>query len=205
MLESPYASHRIVTSLPCGRPLSAQLYERVARALAALRCDVGAAECHGMLCGMLSGPRPFESALWLDHVSGGERGIFDDGEPHAALTALMGATITSLEDEDYDFALVLPTDEAPLAARAAGFAAWCRGFLSGLGLSGIADLESLGEDAREFLADLSRFATLGLDADGDEDDERALVELIEFTRMGVILVRAELNHGGGEDGSATWH
>jgi yecA family protein len=185
--------------------LSAPLYERVARALAALRCDVGAAECHGMLCGMLSGPRPFAAALWLDHVSGGVRTIFDSGEPHAALTALMDATITALADDDYDFVLVLPSDEAPLLERAAGFAAWCRGFLSGLGLSGIADLELLGEDAREFLADLSRFATLGLDADGDEDDERALVELTEFTRMGVMLVRAELKHGGDDDEPASWH
>ena len=185
--------------------MSAQLHERVARALAAVRCDVSAAECHGMLCGMLSGPRPFEPTLWLDHVSGGERRIFDRGESHAALTALMDTTITALADDDYDFTLVLPADEAPLATRAADFAAWCRGFLSGLGLSGIADLESLGEDARDFLADLSRFATLGLDSDGDEDDERALVELTEFTRIGVMLVRAELNHGGSEDEPATWH
>ncbi len=185
--------------------MSAQLYERVARALATLRCDVGAAECHGMLCGMLSGPRAFEPALWLDHVSGGERALFDDGEAHAALEALMSTTITAMADQDYDFALLVPADEAPLATRAAGFAAWCRGFLSGLGLSGIADLEALGEDAREFLADLSRFATLGMDADGDEDDERALVELTEFTRIGVMLIRAELDQGGGERGPATRH
>ena len=158
-----------------------------------------------MLCGMLSGPRAFEPALWFDHLSGGERALFDDGEARAALDALMSATITAMADDDYDFALVLPADEAPLAARAAGFAAWCRGFLSGLGLSGIADLKALGEDAREFLADLSRFATLAMDADGDEEDERALVELTEFTRMGVMLVRAELNQGGSEDAPATWH
>ena len=202
-------SHSIVCCAPASAQrecsLSAQLHERVARALATLRCDVGAAECHGMLCGMLSGPRSFEPALWLDHVSGGERALFDDGEPRAALEALMSTTITAMADEDYDFALVLPADEAPLTTRAAGFAAWCRGFLSGLGLSGIADLEALGEDAREFLADLSRFATLGMDADGDEEDERALVELTEFTRMGVMLVRAELNQGGGEDEPVTWH
>ena len=157
-----------------------------------------------MLCGMLSGPRPFEPALWLDHVSGGERAIFDNGEAQAALDALMGATIKALADEDYDFVLVLPADDAPIATRAASFAAWCRGFLSGLGLSGIADLEALGEDAREFLADVSRFATLAMDAAGDEDDERALLELTEFTRMGVLLVRAEL-HQGGADGPATRH
>jgi len=188
--------------------MNAELYERVARALGAVRCDVGAAECHGMLCGMLSGPQAFEPGLWLDHVSGGERELFARGEPRAALEALMGETLRAMSGEDYELALLLPADEAPLALRAAGFADWCRGFLSGLGLSGIADIDALGEDAREFLADLSRFTSLAMDAAGDEEDERALVELTEFTRMGVMLVRAELNAGDGdgdEDLAVTLH
>ncbi len=176
-----------------------ELYERVVRALAAVRCDVGAAECHGMLCGMLSGPRVFDADLWLDHVSGGEREVFASGEPCAALEALMRDTLETMSATDYELTLLLPADEAPIVERAAGFAAWCRGFLSGLGLSGIADLEALGEDAREFLADLSRFTSLAMDANGDEEDERALVELTEFTRMGVMLVRAEFKQGEGDE------
>lgn len=179
--------------------MTAELHTRVASALAGARCDIGAAECHGMLCGMLSGPQRFDSLLWVDHVSGGDSTAFATGEPRAALAALLTQTEAEMLGEDYALALVLPADDAPLPERAAGFAAWCRGFLSGLGLSGIADLEALGEDAREFLADLSRFATLALDAPGDEDDERALVELTEFTRMGVMLVRSELAELGGED------
>ncbi len=186
--------------------MTSDMYPRVARALAAVRCDVGAAECHGMLCGMLSGPRAFEPGLWLDHVSGGERDVFARGEPRSALEALMRETLSAMSAADYEMTLLLPADEAPLAERAAAFAAWCRGFLSGLGLSGIADLEALGEDAREFLADLSRFTSLAMDVDGDEEDERALVELTEFTRMGVMLVRAELNDShGDEDASVTLH
>ena len=179
--------------------MSAELHTRVARALTAARCDIGAAECHGMLCGMLSGPRRFDPLLWVEHLSGGDSAAFTVGEPRAALEALQAQTQGAMLGEDYAFTLVLPADDAPLPERAAGFAAWCRGFLSGLGLSGIADLEALGEDAREFLADLSRFATLALDAPGDEDDERALVELTEFTRMGVMLVRSELAELGDED------
>ena len=186
--------------------MNTELYERVARALAAVHCDVGAAECHGMLCGMLSGPRSFEPGLWLDHVSGGEREVFARGESRAALESLMRETLSAMSAEHYQLALLLPADEAPLTARAADFASWCRGFLSGLGLSGIADLEALGEDAREFLADLSRFTALSMDVDGDEEDERALVELTEFTRMGVMLIRAELKPGDGdEDDNVTLH
>lgn len=188
--------------------MNAELYERVARALAAVRCDVGAAECHGMLCGMLSGPRDFAAGMWLDHVSGGEREVFASGEPRAALETLMRETLSAMSAQDYPLALLLPADELPLAVRAEGFASWCRGFLSGLGLSGIADLKALGEDAREFLADLSRFTALAMDADadGDEEDERALLELTEFTRMGVMLVRAERKPGDGEqDDNVTLH
>lgn len=179
--------------------MNADLYERVSRALRSVRCDIGAAECHGMLCGMLSGPQSFDPGLWLDHVSGGERDVFASGEPRAALEALMRDTVGAMNAEEYELELLLPDDDALLSARAAGFADWCRGFLSGLGLSGIASLETLGEDAREFLADLSRFTSLAMDADGDEDDERALIELTEFTRVGVMLVRAELGGGASED------
>ena len=108
-------------------------------------------------------------------------------------------TRAALTAGDCDFAPLRPHDDAPLAERAAAFGAWCRGFLSGFGLSGIADLGTLGEDARGFLADLSRFATLASEGVGDEDDERALTELIEFTRMGVLLVRAELVADPGDD------
>lgn len=179
--------------------MNGELFERVTRALKSVQCDIGAAECHGMLCGMLSGPRSFEPGLWLDHVSGGQRELFASGEARAALDALVRETFSAMNAEDYELELLLPDDGAQLGLRAAGFADWCRGFLSGLGLSGIASLEALGEDAREFLADLSRFTSLAMDADGDEDDERALVELTEFTRMGVMLVRAELGAGAGED------
>lgn len=182
--------------------MNGELFARVARALKSVRCDIGAAECHGVLCGMLSGPQSFDAGLWLDHVSGGERELFASGEARAALEALMHDTLTAMSATDYALELLLPDDDASLHARAAGFAEWCRGFLSGLGLSGIASLGTLGEDAREFLADLSRFTSLAMDADGDEDDERALVELTEFTRMGVMLVRAELGGGASQDDEA---
>ncbi len=178
--------------------MNGELFTRVGRALRSVHCDIGAAECHGMLCGMLSGPNNFDPGLWLDHVGGGERNLFASGEPRAALEELMRETLSAMGAEDYQLELLLPDDDAALSARAAGFADWCRGFLSGLGLSGIASLEALGEDAREFLADLSRFTSLAMDADGDEEDERALVELTEFTRMGVMLVRAELGEGPSE-------
>jgi uncharacterized protein YgfB (UPF0149 family) len=97
----------------------------------------------------------------------------------------------ALTADEYDFALVLPDDEQPLAMRAGAFAEWCRGFLSGLGLAGIADTATLGEDARGFLRDLERFGVLEVGPDAGEDEERAFAEVTEFVRIGVLIVHAE--------------
>ena len=179
--------------------MSAELYARVARALAAAHSDLGAAECHGMLCGMLCGPRRFEPALWFEHLAGGDAGGLGGGVAREVLWEMLDATRATLDADEFAFAPLLPSDDATLAERAGAFGAWCRGYLSGFGLAGIADLDTLGEDARGFLADLSRFATLASDGAGDEEDERALAELIEFTRMGVMLLRAELVDDGGDE------
>lgn len=166
--------------------------------LGALGSDVGAAECHGMLCGLLCAPRPLDRDTWHRHLGGQDDAApFATGEPRAALDALHAATAAGLAADDYSFTLLLPGDDEPLAVRAEAFAGWCRGFLSGLGLTGIADLRALGEDARDFLHDLARMGALSIDAGAGEEEERALAELAEFARMGTLLVRAELGAGAG--------
>ena len=170
-------------------------HERIEQLLRALGCDIGAAECHGILCGMLSDLAHFNHMSWLQYVSGADDiAPYTAGEVDEALRRLVADTRAALEDGDYVFALLLPDDEQPLAERAGAFGSWCRGYLSGLGLTGIADLGALGEDAREFLADMQRFGLLAADAVGGEDDEHAFAELTEFARIGVQLVRAE-RHG----------
>lgn len=171
---------------------SGRIHARVERVLRALDCDIGAAECHGILCGMLSGPRPFDAHAWHAHLSGhDDLSPFAAGEPQAVLDELVELTATGLDGDSFAFALLLPDDDEALADRAAAFGAWCRGFLSGLGLAGIADLSVLGEDARGFLSDLERFGSLDVGVEGGEDDERALAELTEFTRIGALIVYTE--------------
>ena len=145
-----------------------------------------------MLCGALSGVRVFDRQIWLSHVAGhDDLSPFEAGEPMAAVQELVGHTHASLEQDDLSFGLLLPGDDQPLAERAMAFSRWCRGFLSGFGLAGIADLTMLGEDAREFLRDVERFVSLDVGNEG-EVEERALLELTEFTRMGVLIVRTDV-------------
>ncbi|MGR8921621.1 MAG: UPF0149 family protein [Gammaproteobacteria bacterium] len=172
--------------------MSAAIYERVEQTLAALDCDLGPAECHGTLCGMLSGPGAFDLGGWLRHLAGGDDvSAWRDGEAEATMAALVRHTVGELEDQEFGFSLLLPDDDARLPERAAAFSAWCRGYLSGLGLSGIEDLAALGEHAQEFVEDVRRFGAIGVEGEGSEEDERAFAELCEFTRMGVLVLRAD--------------
>ena len=151
---------------------------------------------------MLCGPRTFDVHSWYVHLSGRDDiAPLAAGEPYSVLHELALDTATGLEGDSFAFSLLLPDDNEALTTRAAAFADWCRGFLSGLGQAGIADLSMLGEDARGFLNDLERFGTLDVSGDGGEDDERALTELTEFTRIGALIVHADAREIG-YDGEA---
>ena len=168
-----------------------EMFQRVEFALQRLGCDAGAAACHGMLCGMMCDPRGFDQDLWINHL-----GVEDDLEPgeecEQALLALAAYTFEALEQPEESFRLLLPDDETSLPDRASAFIAWCEGFLSGFGLSGPINVALLGDDAREFLDDLQKFVRLSAhDVDG-EDDERALFELVEFARVGAVILREEM-------------
>lgn len=176
--------------------MSADLHQRIDELLRENGSDIGASECHGMLCGVLCGPQRFERDTWLAHVTGGDDApAWSSPDARGLIDELVAWTENELRAEDFAFHLLLPADAESLTRRSEAFSAWCRGFLSGFGLTGIADLRVLGEDAREFIGDLKHFSTLA-PAQGGEEDERALNELTEFTRMGVLVVRADVAANG---------
>ncbi len=145
-----------------------------------------------MLSGMLCGPRAFHRAEWIGHFSGDDDiSAYAGADVSALLEQVCATTVAALDSDELQFTLLLPADSNAVVERAAAFAAWCRGFLSGFGLSGVTDLAVLGEDARGFLNDVARFGAIAIDGRNAEDDERALVELVEFTRMGVMIIYAE--------------
>lgn len=152
-----------------------------------------AAEAHGLLCGLLCADPALPARDWLA-VLLTELGDIAavDAEGRQLLDALYAATRAGFADEELAFEPLLPDDEAPLAARADALAQWCQGYVYGLARAG-ERLSGLGVEAREMLDDLREFARAGLDADEtDEADEAAWVELVEYLRVGVLLLYATL-------------
>ena len=152
--------------------------------LRALDADVTASGCHGLLCGLLAARAPGARAAYARHSVGSE-------EPPELLGTLHDETLRQLDTTDFDFELLLPDDEAGLADRVDAMADWCDGFVFGVGAAGraIADLPA---DSAEFLGDAMEIARARSDSvSGGEDDEAAYTEVVEYVRVGVLLVRTE--------------
>jgi len=148
---------------------------------------VDASELHGSLCGYLCGGGHCDRHDWLHRLAlDAATAIESDG----ALDQMHQATRQQLDAQDFDFVVLLPDEAEPLGTRADALVAWCRGFLGGFGLA--APLPTvLSEEANEALEDIGRIAASSLSYEGDESDEEALAEIVEFVRVAALLVHGD--------------
>lgn len=158
-------------------------WEAIGARLEALDAEVTASECHGMLCGLLAvhvaDPRRQFAHLAIDAEA-----------PPELLGTLFDETLHQMDDEGLEFHLLLPGDEVDLATRTQALADWCDGFIHGLGTAG-RKVDDLPEQSAEFLRDAMNIARADADTASGEGDEAALVELIEYVRVGALLMRTE--------------
>lgn len=191
MIESRYLPHRQPFLMSEATPD----YEAVAEAIERLGGQHEPAEVHGTLTGLLCANEQAPAELWLQHLFAS----LDDGdllaaEAVATLRRLHAATSRQLSDPSCEFRLLLPDDDASLDARVHALGEWCQGFLAGLSLGGIKDFRPLPEDAREIVEDIVEIARAdsSYTFSGSEEDENAYAELMEYLRVGVLLVNEEI-------------
>jgi hypothetical protein len=168
-------------------------FEELDRILARWGAAVGAAEAHGILCGLCCHREGPSLVAFFQQVVG-------EGAPGAGvipevdrefLVQVAAETRESFRSLDYDFALILPADEKTVDARIQALAEWSQGFLYGIGNTGV-DFAGFGEDPLSFLRDLNAISRAGpSDAEDAEEDEAALVEVIEYVRAGAMLLWEE--------------
>lgn len=143
--------------------------------LGRLHVDVDAAEVHGWLCGALCVRAVLDTPEWM-------RG--------PELRPAHDETLEALNSPEFEFAPLLPGDDADLTERVEALAAWCGGFLYGIAAGGAGIRTG---DVGEFLGDLAEIARAELEpgreaATGEVD----FVELYEFVRAGTQLAWDEL-------------
>lgn len=161
-------------------------YADIQQALTQSRSLTDAAEAHGTLSGALCAAGGYHLDDWLGEILPDGRASPDAAD---SLRALYDSTSSALGDTELAFQPLLPTDDDALPARTEALGEWCRGFLYGLGTGRVGNLDSLGEETGEIIRDFTAITQVGVDPDdGDESNEEAYAELVEFVRVGVQMI-----------------
>ena len=169
-------------------------YAGLGSLLSAAGAESGAAEAHGLFAGMTCAGGRQNADSWLGHLL---------GEEHAGgqavrdcvdmLNRLQTEIITQFNDESLGFVLLLPDDERPLFERTHELGRWAAGFLYGLALGGIREDTQLPENVAEVVKDLYEISNADfIHSTPADDDETAYMEIVEYVRMSVLLLYAEL-------------
>ena len=158
------------------------------------QANIGAAELHGNVCGWLCGGSEVQEDLWQRRLGLEQAfGSASSEDAERVLDAIARASWSQLEDEAFAFHPILPPDEVPVQQRADALLSWCAGFMGGLGLAGY-QAPPDEDGVAEFLDDLGRIARSEIEMrDDPEEDEAAYAELLEFLRMGTLMVHLSHN------------
>ncbi len=169
-------------------------YADLQMALLAAGSIVPPSECHGIAVGQFCAAPRFDPTGWFHYIFDGE--LVDEPKMvHCAtlLGRLARATDSQLKDDGVAIDLLLPDEEAPFSERAGAVAEWCQGFLLGVSMAQIGELRALPQDSSEFLQDVSAVARLVSESELESgENEEALAEVIEYVRIGALLLREEV-------------
>lgn len=167
-------------------------YTEMERALRRVSVDYSGAAIHGICCGMLAVNQASDQQAWLAQVLQGEQQDFLVQETRQLLQRLWVATRQQLNAPDMAFTLFLPEDDN-LVTQVEAMQDWCQGFGLGLAIAGVKDMKVLPTDSREWVEDVVRIGSAGeLDLDDVEASEDALTEIIEYLRIGVLMMNEEM-------------
>lgn len=166
-------------------------YDELARPLAAGGAVVGAAELHGCVSGALCARAVVAPGEWAAEALPQHEDAGQVAALQAVLRDVIDRTQAALAGGDLSFQPLLPPDEAALEERVAALAAWCNGFLYGIGRGGLKGRPA--GDVAEVLGDLGEIGRAAVDDDAaGEEAERDYAEVVEFVRAAVQLAFEDL-------------
>ncbi len=149
-----------------------------------------AAEVHGIAVALLCLDPHADANTWMDEVFAEDECLLEDDK--LMMMTIFEQTKERMESEQFVFELFLPDDEEPLDIRCTAIVQWCQGFLFGLGR---ADKETdWPDEVIETIKDIVEFTKLDTEVDDDDDEaENAFVEIQEYLRVAVMLIRSEIS------------
>ncbi len=152
-----------------------------------------ASEVHGILCGLLAKDVAVSESLFVRLILG-EVSVADvlAVEARSQLVALHAFTRAQLQDASLGLELLVPDDDDPLDERITAACDWARGWVYGLAEQGVERPKQLPKDSAEFLSDCILLASGEYEASEGEEGETIYMELLEYLRIGALMVQEEL-------------
>lgn len=158
-------------------------------ALAAEPEPAHVAETHAVVIGLLCARPDQDAEALAGHLAALQVGDWSSKQILDQLGPALDTLRNELDSPEMRFQPLLPSEDRPLAERTRCLAHWCSGFLTGFG-AGQPTIRS--DDAREALQMVEQIARAVTDDSADqESEESAYVELVEFVRVAVLLLREE--------------
>ncbi len=165
-------------------------YETLRTALAGAGVSEESAELHGGVCASLCvGGLPAADAWSLAWLS--PAGDTIDAVARELIRGMEEESWQAMNAGEFELELVLPDDEVQIGDRVAGLAAWCHGFVGGLGVSGLS-LAEHGPEVRaqleEIIDDFAEISRASTDVEDVVEGGFQLASIVEFVRAGVQIV-----------------
>lgn len=151
---------------------------------------------HGSLCGLLCATTDIGNDVWFSTLGlDANPSNLLHREAESTFSQLRTVSLKQLNDSLCAFHLLLPDESEDVLLQVQALGDWCQGFLVGLGAGGIQDFTRQPEDVAEILKDLSGIACAGTsyDLEGSEEDKDSYQQLVEYVRVGVLLINEELH------------
>ena len=165
-------------------------YDDLKSTLHNLNTDDTISSAHGILCGFACVKPDLSLDNWLNEILVSiDLDNLNEKSAHETLALIFNDTLSQLNDATLNFQLLIADEDARLGEQANTLIEWCQGYLVGLGLQKISTTD---EDALEMIKDISEISQLDANISGGEQNAQDLNEIIEFVRIGVLLIQETL-------------
>lgn len=167
-------------------------YEEVEAVLAKTKAKYNASQVHGLMCGLLCSNSDATNQKW--------KTILFEKKPKTntieTLEQLSESSFKQMTEFSFEFTLLLPEDDQDINERAEALGLWCQGFLMGLEQASIPIQNRHPGEVTETINDLIQISQINYgDIVDTEEDETAYFELVEYVRLGVVMIFQELRSG----------
>ncbi|SMM98346.1 FIG001590: Putative conserved exported protein precursor [uncultured Candidatus Thioglobus sp.] len=165
-------------------------YDDVKNVLHSLNTDDTPSSAHGILCGFACVKPDLALDDWMNEVLVSiDFDNVNEKSAHQQLAQIYNNTLSQLGDATLNFQLLIADENSNIREQADTLIQWCQGFLLGFGLKKISTND---EDVLEMIQDISQISQLDGDVLDNEENAQDLNEIIEFVRMGVLLIQETL-------------